>query len=136
MIKTSGWVSLDFEMKDEGPPGYDAGSYTLTCRQIGVVSIDDVKDLPGKEGEIRKWETTEGQDSFGNYSKEEWEAFLKDLETNGIQSPIFITVAKDGSISVSEGNHRIQAALQLDFSTIPVEVAYYGNSQKEFSFPN
>ncbi len=144
-LRTTKHTSLDYrndfntiinEHLDEGPDSddYEAGRYTTTCVVIGTMSLDKILQLEGREREQRGWREENGQRWFGNYTEERWNEFLRDIEINGIINPIFIGVEKDGSVYIYEGNHRVQAAKTLGLSEVPVEVRYYGNSQRSFRF--
>jgi hypothetical protein len=125
------WVGEPEVRLDEGPSGWEAGAYDVTCMKQGEIKIDALKGIPGANGENRQWHKRDGKEYFGNYSKEEWEEFKNDLEQNGMKYPIFITVDKDGTILMSEGNHRMEAAKQLEWDSVPVEIKYFGNSQQD-----
>lgn len=66
---------------------------------------------------------------FGNYPIDEWNEFLADVAKNGIENPIMIMVKPEGITTIVEGNHRIQAAIQLGLKEVPVKISFYGQSQ-------
>jgi hypothetical protein len=130
--KIAGWVQLETERRlavgDYGK-GDDSKE---TYFQRGVLSIDTLRNAQGFSGENRQWtDNGDGTRSFGNYSEERWNAFLDDIEQNGIQEPIVVNVNSDGSMKIWEGNHRIEAAIQLGLTEIPAKVFYMGQSQQE-----
>ena len=43
---------------------------------------------------------------------------------------VMVFVEKDGSVTIGEGNHRIQAALNAGLTEIPTEIKYFGNSNQ------
>lgn len=128
---TISWTNLTKTWEDAGPEGYEAGKSTWTACQEGDVTLDSISNIPGANNENRTWWEWNGTKRFGNYSEEDWNEFLEDIKTNGIKYPIMIWVEKDLSIVLAEGNHRREAAKQLGLSSIPVEIRYYGNSQRE-----
>lgn len=135
--KLAAWAGAPKLYLDEGPnKEYDAGPTTQTAIQKGEIDLNDILDIPGRNGEQREWtEWTNPKDGqtynyFGNYREDKWNAFLEDIKSNGIQHPITIDVEKDGTIKVYEGNHRREAAIQLGMTTVPVEIRYFGNSQR------
>ena len=116
----------DLPMSEEGKQTMKEKNY---YRQLeGIININDIKDFPGNNGEIRKWWEYNGKKRFGNYTEEEWNEFLEDIKVNGIQYAILIGCYSDSSIKIIEGNHRIQAALQLEIMNVPVRIRYFGNS--------
>lgn len=132
--KLAGWVSLESERKlvinDEYGKGDDSKE---TYYQSGILSLDTLDNATGYRGEVREWTFNEDTSmSFGNYSEEQWYDFLEDIKVNGIREPIQINVNSDGSIKIYEGNHRIEAARQLELTEIPAKVYYMGQSQQDF----
>ena len=50
-----------------------------------------------------------------------WLEFLQDIQTNGIKHPITIkNKTLDDKFVVKDGNHRLQAAIELQFSHVPI----------------
>ncbi|MDF2533914.1 MAG: hypothetical protein K0R18_71 [Bacillales bacterium] len=139
-IKKAGWVGLPKLHIDEGPnSSYEAGPTTTTAIQQGEIDLADILDLPGRNGEQRQWEKwtnpKDGQtyNYFGDYREDKWNRFLEDIKANGIQNPLHVVVEKDGTAKISEGNHRREAAIQLGLTSVPVEIQYMGNSQRQVS---
>ena len=113
---------------DEGPSkNYTAGRNTVTRQDTGEIEIGKIKDLPGECGEHQMF----ARCSTGRMIQSEWNAFLDDLSKNGMEWPITIFKEKDGTVHISEGNHRMHAALELGWNLVPVEIRYFGNSQRE-----
>ena len=104
-----------------------------TYMQFGTLTLDTLDNAKGINGEQRKWTTDEYGPGkyFGTYSKKEWDEFLKDIETNGIKEPLILIVDTDGEIKIKEGNHRVEAARQLDLSSVPAKVYYINNSEQK-----
>lgn len=130
LLRHVAWVNAPKLELDEGHLGWEAGRRDLTARQRGDIAVSELLDLPGCNGEVRNWRQDGG---FGNYSTSEWQEFLDDVAVNGIQDPLMIWVNADQSICLAEGNHRLQAALQLDLPSVPVDIRYFGNSQHTVS---
>lgn len=123
--------------RDEGRPGYD-NPRAETMKEKGELSLDFLKTLSGYNNENHQWtEWTRPEDGqtfkyFGNYEEKEWEEFIEDIKTNGIKNPILVQVEVDGKMTIVEGNHRVAAAEQLGLQSVPTEVLYRGNSQRNF----
>ena len=87
------------------------------------VDIDDLKTLPGYKGEHTAMGSEYSQNLIENLSesmkKEGWSG-----------DSVMIFVEKDGSVTIGEGNHRIQAALNAGLTEIPTEIKYFGNSNQ------
>lgn len=124
------WATITYEYLDEGFCGLDMPAKNITCWQEGELYTNSLKGITGSNGENRNWHEFNGEMYFGNYSEKEWKEFLEDISTNGIKERITVDISKEGKVSVYEGNHRLQAALQLNIETIPAEVRYYGNYQQ------
>lgn len=93
----------------------------ITRTETGMADPQSLLDLSGAKGEIR-----------GQHVRRqgvEWQEFVKDIQTNGVKEPIFITVDSKGSL-LSEGNHRLDAAIEAGLKEIPVEIRYFGHSEQ------
>ena len=93
----------------------------LTMKQEGFVDPKLLKDVPGRSGEIRG--------ARRNMDDKRWKGFKKDIEEHGIEEPILVIKDADGSIAISEGNHRLDAAIELGLDRIPVDFRYFGKSE-------
>jgi len=130
----------------------------LTRTDAGTLPTSTLLQLPGARGEHRLF-----QDSpTGGKSPEEWEAFVtsirkgrKTLEdyTPRIKSPVFVLVEwtddlrpaqkramkgeRFGCVQafIHEGNHRVRAAAELGMTEVPVEVRFFGHSEREWKWP-
>lgn len=107
--------------------GKDGNRGHVTRVEDVWVPISKANNIPGVMGERRRFSAK----GFGNYKQSEWTALKKDILRNGLNHPIFITKDWNGDFEISEGNHRVQAALQLGMTHIPARVQYHGNSQKQ-----
>jgi hypothetical protein len=99
----------------------------ITRSEDVIIPLEKVLSIPGAKGEKREF----SERGFGNYSSEGWSNFLDDLRTNGLNDPIFIIVDPGVGPRVYEGNHRIQAAKQLGWKTIPAEIRYTGHAERD-----
>lgn len=119
-------------VRDEGDSTWTAGRHDLTQRSEGLVSPILLSDLKGSKGEVCEWiRKKDGTWKFGNYSEPRWNEFLDDIRIHGIKEPIMVFVESNGDILIGEGNHRLNAAIQLRLENVPVDVRYFGNSQRK-----
>ena len=93
----------------------------LTAKEEGFVPTEYIADLQGARGEIR------GQ--HRNRQGKDWEDFKKDIQDRGIQQPIFIVSEPGFGPRIYNGNHRLDAALELGLSEVPIEVRYFGKQE-------
>ena len=93
----------------------------LTAKEEGFVPTEYIADLQGARGEIR------GQ--HRNRQGKDWEDFKKDIQDRGIQQPIFIVNEPGFGPRIYEGNHRLDAALELGLSEVPIEARYFGKQE-------
>lgn len=112
---------------DEGPKNWTAGAYAATRQDTGQVELAKIANLPGECNEHELF----AQCRTGRMSMQEWDAFKANLSENGMNEAIFIIKEKDGRVHISEGNHRVRAAGELGWTMVPVEIRYFGNSQRE-----
>lgn len=124
--RRAGWTAPPRLYLDEGPPNWQPNPRSVTAIQEGELDTVDLVAVPGFNNEVRDWHA----EGFGNYSAAGWQEFLDDVRAHGIEHPLLVDVAQDGTVSLVEGNHRLQAALQLGLPSVPVEIQYRGNSQQ------
>jgi len=114
------------------------GRFHVTRREKGTLAVRDVlaSTQPPYHG-VRAWHG-DGEDRyFGSYSEADWNDFLSDIRRNGIRNPILIRVMPRQSRwatampELREGNHRLQAAIQLGMEEVPVVIDYYGRAEEE-----
>jgi len=108
---------------DNGPKGWVAGPRAVTRIDSGVIDPRTLQRIPGEMGEEKLFKTS----PTGRMSEAQWDAFLNDIKQNGIKNEILVIVEKNGKVHISEGNHRLRAAIALGVP-IPVEIRYFGNS--------
>jgi len=94
----------------------------LTAKEEGYVPTEYIADLQGARGEIR------GQ--HRNRQGQKWEDFKSDIAQRGIQNPIFIVNEPAFGARIYEGNHRLDAALELGLSEVPVEIKHFGKQEE------
>jgi hypothetical protein len=100
------------------------GDRSHTTRlEEGFVPTESISHLMGEVGEVRG--------AHRNRTGKDWEAFKEDIRQNGIKEPIFILKDPGKPAVISEGNHRLDAAIELGMKEVPVEIKYFGHSEKE-----
>ena len=95
----------------------------ITLVEKGFAPTEEIASLKGAMGEVRG--------EHRNRSGSRWEEFTNQIKTKGIQDRIFITVDHNGPAQIAEGNHRIDAAVELGMKQVPVEIRYFGKADKE-----
>lgn len=113
--------------EDSGPPGYNASKHTLTRVDTGFVNPRCIIDFPGQYDEHLLFEKY----PCGRYNPGRWVELVEDIKKHGVINPVTIFKEKNGKIHITEGNHRVRAAIQAGLDMVPVEVRYFGNSQKQ-----
>ena len=111
---------------DEGPARWAGGKNDITRQDKGQINPGLIAHIPGANNEQKLFAAKQS----GRMTRDEWRAFKRDLSNNGMQYPITIFKEKDGTIHIWEGNHRLAAALEMEWSQVPVEIHYFGNSQR------
>jgi len=102
------------------------GKTTATVRNVDV-PLSILRRIPGMRQEqskirhsdlaaIRKIMSTTGKLPLHGHTGEEYKPF--------------INVAYDGSAWVNEGNHRIMAAAELGWESLPVEISYFDGGER------
>jgi hypothetical protein len=108
------------QRNQEGTPGNRSH---ITRVEHGHIPTSAIANLPGVMGE-RPGE-------HRNKRGADWDKFRDDVRTNGVQRPVFITVDPGEGPKISEGNHRRDAAVATNQSHVPVEIRYFGHSERE-----
>lgn len=105
----------------------DSGKYGrrdhMTYEEQGTIPIEVVRDMPGWNGEVPH--------THRNRKGERWEEFKADLAENGMHYGIFIMVNVGEPIRIWEGNHRRDAAVELGWDEIPVQIRYTGLAEQD-----
>lgn len=95
------------------------------------IPVDILKRLPGMRGEqknVRHDDLKAIMDIMRNTGK-------LPLGRDGTEYAPFVLVAHNGEAWVSEGNHRIMAAVALGWDTLPVELKYFDGGERIKSGP-
>lgn len=95
----------------------------ITRDERGTVPTSAIASLPGVSGEM--------PGEHRNRKGPAWDAFLADIQENGIRDPIFVTVDYDAEPRISEGNHRRDAAVELGLPEVPIEIRYFGHAEQK-----
>ena len=118
-VSKSLWKIID-KIADRGEAGNRSH---ITLVEKGFAPTEEIASLKGAMGEVRG--------EHRNRSGSRWEEFTNQIKTKGIQDRIFITVDHNGPAQIAEGNHRIDAAVELGMKQVPVEIRYFGKADKE-----
>jgi hypothetical protein len=102
------------------------GSTTAWFTDDVQVPVDVLKRIPGMRAEQSNVRKTD-LEWLVNYMKEKGHLPLTD---SGKEYAPFVMVAHDGSAWVNEGNHRIMAAAELGWETLPVEIRYFDGGER------
>jgi len=123
------WLALAFE--DAGPRGWNAGN-TLTAREFGQVRADRLLGLPGRKGEHELF----ARSATGRKSPAEWSKLVSSIKRSGVKETVILHRERDLVVWIYEGNHRVRAAFAAG-RLVPVEISYFGNSQRQgYLFPD
>ena len=111
---------------DEGPSGWVAGPGDVTRGdQHKFVEVAMLRD-PSRVDLVR----TPGVASSRTF--EQRRALRKSIVEEGLHQGISVFVEQDGSITISDGTHRLEAVDELGWKYIPAyEIRYFGNVQRE-----
>lgn len=111
---------------DEGPRDWIAGSGDVTrADQHKFVEVSMLRD-PNRVDLVRRAGVASPR------SFEQREQLRESIAEHGLRKGISVFVEKDGSITVSDGTHRLEAVDALGWKYIPAyEIRYFGNVQKD-----
>lgn len=124
-------LGLKITYVDEGPSGWIASNYDLTAIQSGYIDPQNIKDFPGQNNEHLLFKNS----VTGRMTSDKFETLSKEILNNPQNvHAILIFQEKDGTRHISEGNHRLRAALHSNAPAIKIEIRYFGNSQKTFGY--
>jgi hypothetical protein len=113
-------AALEVAFREHGAYGNNTH---ITMEEKGTIPIEVVANMLGQSGEI--------PGDHRNMKGEEWEEFKADLTANGMHYGIFIVVEVGEPIRVWEGNHRRDAAVELGWDEIPVQIRYFGHAEQD-----
>ena len=114
---------------------------TRTVR--GVLPVKDLLNLKGKKGEHEAFIYNPTSKTYSRnpdskhaprYDQEKWDNLVRSIRVDGFNPryPIFIVSDPGIGPKVSEGNHRIRAAHEAGLTHIPVEIRYFGHSERNY----
>jgi len=104
-----------------------------TRRELVLMPVEALAHLSGARGEKRDYhETDNGKRYFGNFAESDWQAFKEAINRDGMNEPITINIDLDEPITIYEGNHRLQAAIQSGWKVIAADIRYYGQAESMF----
>ena len=105
----------------------------LTRRELVLVPVEALARFTGSRGEQRDYrESDDGKRYFGNYTDADWHSFKEAINRDGMNEPITINIDLDDPITIYEGNHRLQAAIQSGWKVIAADIRYYGKAESMF----
>lgn len=104
-------------------PGKEGDRTHITRVETGTIETAKITHLQGASGEKRG--------EHRNKTGKDWIDFKRSVFEEGIKEPIFITQDYGEEAVVSEGNHRLDAALELGLVQVPVEIRYFGHAEKD-----
>lgn len=90
---------------------------------VPVSALVKLKGLRGEQNDVREADLAALKDVMRSTGKLPL--------VNGKEYAPFVMVAHNGEAWVSEGNHRIMAARDLGWETLPVEIRYYDGGERQ-----
>jgi len=97
----------------------------LTAEQKGTIPVESLRPFRGARDEVRG--------AHVRREGAEWDEFKADISERGMTDPIFVTVEPNQLPRISEGNHRLDAAVELGMDEVPVEIRYFGKAEDQGS---
>jgi hypothetical protein len=115
----------------------------VTATERGRLDPRRLLKLPGAQGEHGMFERSRS----GRMSTKGWGEFVDEIHERGVQDAVLVVIEPvqglRGSVwvmsgpQIQEGNHRVRAAVAAGVETIPVELRYYGQSERHgWLFPD
>ena len=100
-----------------------------TQTEEGFINPKQLKNVPGESGEIRG--------AHRGIQGKKWEIYKEDIKQKGLFiKPIHLNVDPGKGVRVFEGNHRLDAALELGLDKIPFTRSSFGKAEQEFLNPD
>lgn len=103
--------------------GTEGNKSHTTRTEEGTIPTESIAGLKGEMGEVRG--------EHRNRKGEAWDEFKQSIKDNGIKEPILILKDPGSPAVISEGNHRLDAAIELGLKEVPVDIRYFGKSESE-----
>lgn len=109
----------------------DGATNTRSLSELGNNAMYDIKapfrgslnEKKVENIEIHKLVPFKGETPFHDYiGKEKFHTLVRDIEENGILTPIIVRALSDGTYEVLAGRHRSEAAKYLHLATVPAIV--------------
>jgi hypothetical protein len=95
----------------------------ITRNEHGLIPTAAIAHLFGVKGEV--------PGEHRNRQGARWEQFKTEITADGILHELFVTVDYGEEPKISEGNHRRDAAVELDLPFVPVEIRYFGHAEQQ-----
>lgn len=118
----------------------------ITRSVRGEVPIEGLLSLKGGMGEegvfiwnsaTKRYSRNPKNKHFNRYSDspdapdyKQWKKLVDDIRKNGVKDPVFILKDPNTNAIISEGNHRLRAAREAGLKNVPVEIRYFGHSER------
>jgi hypothetical protein len=103
--------------------GQEGNPSHVTRTESGMLPTSVIAHLMGASGEK--------PGEHRNRQGADWYDFKGKIAANGMKNPLFITKDHGEDPKLSEGSHRRDAALELGMPHVPVEIRYYGHSERQ-----
>lgn len=116
---------------DHGPTGWTAGAYDVTrVDKNAIVPISILRDEDRVDTVRYAWKPSSRRPGF-------IDDLTESINEEGydVTKPVAVFVEKDGSITISDGTHRIAAAHYAGYNCIVAEVRYFGMSDEKYMLP-
>lgn len=116
---------------DETAGGWNVQRYEGTVGDNSHITMNEEGRLPPDA--LRRFEGAAGEARGEHRARQgaDWEAFVDDVRQNGVREPIFVTVDHGSAPVISEGNHRLDAAIEAGVADVPVHVRYFGHAEQQ-----
>ena len=110
----------------------------LARKELGRLAVRRLIEMPGARDDHHLFQSSPS----GKYSQDRWSEFVADVAKRGVLRPVFIVVEPisrpqgtrviAAGPQISEGNHRVRAALDAGIPSIPVEIRYFGKAEERW----
>ena len=141
-LRTVYQVEIEYPEDEEAYQG--SGDY-VTQRAEGTLPVATLLGLKGARGEHHLFD----QSPTGRYTPRRWQGLVESIRREGVKSPVLVVVEWTDQLRpamrralageqlapveafVYEGNHRIRAAAAVGLTEVPVEVRWFGLSERK-----
>lgn len=104
----------------------------LTRCELVLMPVEVLARFTGSRGEQIDFHERDGKRYFGHYTEADWQSFKEAINRDGMNEPITMHIEWDEPITIYEGSHRLQAAIQSGWKVIAADVRYYGKAESMF----